>query len=474
MTPALDLSALLTGLGRDGDERLSVCHRDGDGTFVVELVTVREAGTTAHKYMNQDCYFGTAPLHERVSSGRGNAADVVGIRELLADLDVGPGKMPSFAAAEDVIRDLSALLDAAPTAVVETGHGLHPHWALERDDTTDWTDETSPKWCQAVSLCRRWGRLVAHIAERHGGSVDPVYDLARELRVPGSMNRKDTPVRVTMRLAEAQPVTLDRLARVLDEQEVVEHTEDRALLDPVVSDVTSWSFAEQTCRYAHTMIGGWTKDKPAARHPWLVAQATRVSAAHRYGCLSKDDHATAVTALTARFRTLLNVGRRRSEYPGEVAGAFAWGLARAQTLSDTHLRAELGQHAHRGQELCPELAATDLNQVHAVFRRWFGPAYDLDVLDSVLAAAAAGLVLDGDPVNLLVVGRLRGRQDRVRVHAGRSRRGGYLHHQLRGSAAVGHLLQGEGEQRHRRGTAQDRCPRRAGTQGRHLDHVDGP
>lgn len=48
-------------------------------------------------------------------------------------------------------------------------------------------------------------------------------------------------------------------------------------------------------------------------------------------------------------------------------------------------------------------APTALETAHAAFRRWFGPHYDLDVLNAVLAAAAAER-LQGDPLWLLVVG----------------------------------------------------------------------
>ena len=47
-------------------------------------------------------------------------------------------------------------------------------------------------------------------------------------------------------------------------------------------------------------------------------------------------------------------------------------------------------------------AAVTLDQCHAVFRRWLGQEYDLDVLDAVLCALAAER-LDGDPLWLLVI-----------------------------------------------------------------------
>src|SRR5262245_43225366 len=43
-----------------------------------------------------------------------------------------------------------------------------------------------------------------------------------------------------------------------------------------------------------------------------------------------------------------------------------------------------------------------LDHVHAVFRKWLGPEYDMDTLNAVLAAAAAQR-LPGDPVWLLYI-----------------------------------------------------------------------
>jgi hypothetical protein len=48
---------------------------------------------------------------------------------------------------------------------------------------------------------------------------------------------------------------------------------------------------------------------------------------------------------------------------------------------------------------------TTLADVHAVFRKWFGPEYDTDVIDAVLATAAAEHLV-GDPLWLLVISGL--------------------------------------------------------------------
>ena len=50
----------------------------------------------------------------------------------------------------------------------------------------------------------------------------------------------------------------------------------------------------------------------------------------------------------------------------------------------------------------PEHPKVTLAEVHAVFHKWFGPEYDIDVIDAVMATAAAER-LAGDPLWLLVV-----------------------------------------------------------------------
>ena len=399
-TQGTELARLLEALGRDSRERLSVSTMPG-GRFSTVLTTVAEAPELVDPA--GDCWYGVAALDPALSEGRGAAKDVVGVRELYADLDVKVGGLPSFAAAEAVVAELSAMLGTVPVAVVHSGHGLQPHWALERDQTTDWPDSTDSRWTTASALFRRWGRLVAHVAEKHGGAVDNVYDLSRVLRVPGTVNRKDTPVHVTVVWPEGGPVELKRLAEVLDEMNVPEAPEDRERLDEELSAPSSWKWAEVSCGYSATMVKGWKGDKPTERHPWLVAQAIRLVSAFRLGCLTEEDYGAAKAVLVEKFRTRLNVGRKRKESPGEVAGAFSWAVARVSTYSDDRAREELGKHRH-GAPPPPEQSPADLDAVHEVFHRWLGDDYDTDVLDAVLASAASGLKSEGDVVNLLVVG----------------------------------------------------------------------
>src|SRR4051794_37358761 len=90
-----DLRDLLDLLGRDDDERVTICHDDG-GRFDVEWTTVGKAHVVAERFAGQDCWFSAQPLHPRVVTGRGTARDVVGLRDLYADLDVKDGGLSRY------------------------------------------------------------------------------------------------------------------------------------------------------------------------------------------------------------------------------------------------------------------------------------------------------------------------------------------------------------------------------------------
>jgi hypothetical protein len=81
-----DLAKLLDVLGRDPVERLSINRLDG-GCFKSVIVPVGSAARWVPDPA-KDWWYGTAALHPRVASGRGYAKDVVGVREVSADLDV--------------------------------------------------------------------------------------------------------------------------------------------------------------------------------------------------------------------------------------------------------------------------------------------------------------------------------------------------------------------------------------------------
>jgi hypothetical protein len=344
-----DLRRLLAALGRDPSERMTINYIPLAGGWESKPTTVAEAPALADKYGDLDCYFGSQRIRE-IKFGRGYATDVIGLRSLNCDLDVKAGGMPSWDAARGVIDTLTELLGVAPVGIVNSGHGLQPHWALEPGEGTDWTDEKDPRWLDAVALWNRWGRLVAHIAAQWGGNADGVFDLARVMRVPGTINRKKdddgypASVGTSLELTYGAPVSLDQLRDLLDDRGIVEQPKDRMVAGEIQSAAGTWEWADVTCPVAEAMIAGWSTDPiVGGRHPWLNGQAIRLAAAHRSGCLTEKDHKDAANALAKAFRSALAKSPVRQETPDEIASTIKWGV---RAVEGKPTADEAATHAH--------------------------------------------------------------------------------------------------------------------------------
>lgn len=328
-------------------EHVSVCHQAPGGAFRADIVPAEDAHAAARALgQGVNVWFGVNPV-PLAGSGRGSIEDVTRWAALWADLDVKPGGLPNFDAARAVIRDLAAMLNAEPVAVIYSGHGLQPIWLLDPDDpetnTTDPTNRTA-----AIAKLRRWGRLVARVAADYDGQVDSVFELARVLRVPGTTNLKDTPVPVVALSGTGYALTVAEVAEALDAYGVPELPEDTERLGAVVAPPGEWEWATVTCNYVRGMVAGWAADPAkAGRHPWLVSQATRLAAAHRLGCVTEADYRAAWDALGARFAYLLTTGQARREQPRERADAATWGVRRVAAMTDERAARELGNHTHR-------------------------------------------------------------------------------------------------------------------------------
>jgi P4 family phage/plasmid primase-like protien len=344
-TESATFPELLDLLGFIEEERVSVCHQPVGGRFTVTIVSPADAGTVIEEVTEDaNIWFGVNPIRSDVT-GRGAEIEVTRLACLHSDLDIKPGGLPSFEVAEAVINDLSDILGVRPVAIVSSGHGLQPYWAVDpTDERADLTDPASN--AAARTLLRRFGRLAAAVADRYGGKIDSVYDLARVMRVPGTVNRKAEPKPVTATLDMGAPLTIERIAEVLDEMNIPAQVGDDESFGEIVSDPHQWGWAPSTCPYVEKMISGWGNDRPEARHPWLIGQLTRLAAAHRNGCLTEADHQAAIGALGRHMTTLLARAPTRDLAPSEIEQAHAWGVRRVAAMTEGHLTLELGQHDH--------------------------------------------------------------------------------------------------------------------------------
>ncbi|WP_167380134.1 AAA family ATPase [Mycobacterium gastri] len=285
------------------------------------------------------------PIHSAITTA-GTPRSV--INPLLADLDVAPGKCATIEVAHAVVDDLSAILGTRPSAIVDSGHGLHPYWPVADGQIVDGDIRV------ARALVRRWGRLVTAVAGARKAETDNVFDLARMMRVPGTRNNKSVngqgALPVTGYADSGAPLAMAEIDERLTEVGVIEEPGDRDNHAEEISPPSEWTWAEQTCAYVARMVEAWASDAPkpgAGRHPWLVNQMVRLNCAHRCGCIAKADYRAAYTTLAQRFGELVRgTEPRREPQRHEVAGAWDYGRTRTAAKTDEAVHAELGGHEH--------------------------------------------------------------------------------------------------------------------------------
>ncbi|NIL64326.1 hypothetical protein [Salinispora arenicola] len=185
----------------DSPGHIHICSTDDwTGRVFADL----DAATRYTTYLNGQ---GREGIYTRITSlrtdrqigGRGGAADSAALPALWADLDLaGPGHAeqdlpPDEAAGRQVIAATGL---PEPTIWIHSGGGLYPIWLLDQPHQI-----TADNLDHARQLARDWQRVIEHAAAAHGWRYGRgVGDLARVLRIPGTINRKaglQRPCRIT-------------------------------------------------------------------------------------------------------------------------------------------------------------------------------------------------------------------------------------------------------------------------------------
>ncbi len=194
-TPALQPAVVrrwLTILHGDAPGLTHICSTgDWAGKAFADL----DAATGYVRYLDgerrEGIYVRVTTLQAALPPGqRGGAADSAALPALWADLDLaGPGHAetdlpPDEAAGRQVIADTGL---PEPTLWIHSGGGLYPIWLLNQPHhiTGDNAD-------QAKTLTKQWQAVIEHAAASAGWRYGRgVGDLARVLRIPGTINRKE-------------------------------------------------------------------------------------------------------------------------------------------------------------------------------------------------------------------------------------------------------------------------------------------
>jgi AAA domain len=210
-----DARILLQALGDDG--YLSACWEETPGgkfrwrvgTPATALAKIDEIGDTTNVWYGVNRMAGPP-----ARGGRGEATDITRVTCLWADLD--PDKPGYPGSLEEALTIIDGLPD--PAFIIHSGHGAQPIWLLTGDEFDTGTPE---RHADITGLMKRWGQLISSRARARDWDVDPVWDLARILRVPGTLNLKDParPVRARLEQVGGAALTYGEVLGLLAEHE---------------------------------------------------------------------------------------------------------------------------------------------------------------------------------------------------------------------------------------------------------------
>jgi len=165
---------------------------------------VDAAAECAASLEGEEVYFGTslqnkaAAIERATKEGepprpesrvRGHASTAVGIPGFWLDLDwVDPAhKKENYPPNKAQCLRLVAELPAPPTLILDTGGGLHLWWLFNEF----WHFLDDPDRVRAADLSAKWQIFAHETAQRLGKwKVDSTFDLARVMRIPGTVSQK--------------------------------------------------------------------------------------------------------------------------------------------------------------------------------------------------------------------------------------------------------------------------------------------
>lgn len=151
--------------------------------------TYVEAGGDLSRFKGgADVYLGVAlSSGSMAATRRPGAADAVAIGGVWADVDVngGPeGKTHAAPSVDDARKVIESM--GSPTLLVGSGYGLQAWWCLE----DIWVFGSDAEREQAGRVVHGWQAMLRKLAEKHGWKIDATHDLARLMRLPGTVNGK--------------------------------------------------------------------------------------------------------------------------------------------------------------------------------------------------------------------------------------------------------------------------------------------
>lgn len=173
--------------------------KQGKKTYWFEVGEWEEAAETAIELAKRrkDVYFGVGLRKEELPAPhRGSEEDIICIPGVWMDIDIKGDAHTEEALPPDLNAAIDLLYEfpLPPSILVNSGHGLHGYWKFDQPWRMD-TDESRREGKQYLS---DFQGTIRKYAAKKGWNLDNTADLARVLRVPGTLNLKGDPIEVTI------------------------------------------------------------------------------------------------------------------------------------------------------------------------------------------------------------------------------------------------------------------------------------
>jgi len=231
---------------------------------------VAAAAAAVEALTGRDVYVGVG-LAERDygPSQRCPADQVAGLTAAWADFDVLSEAHPKKSLPASIEQALSvAPLEMPPSVVVATGNGAHAWWLLKEPYLFD-TDQERKR---AASVVLRWQTLLRFNAANRGWAFDRLADLARVLRVPGTLNHKD---RAHPKLVKVHQVT-DRRYNLSDLEDYLDQlgipkqeTNEQKATTTVTQPADSSIVINLNAQLPEDLIKRWIEVDMRFRNTWF-------------------------------------------------------------------------------------------------------------------------------------------------------------------------------------------------------------
>lgn len=203
------------------------------------------------------------PLHRCPSD------KITGLAGFWADLDLKSDAHAKTKLPTTIADALSVIpTEMAPTLVVATGNGAHAWWLFKEPLMFDSEQERR----QAAALISRWQSLLRLNAASKGWAFDRLSDLARVLRIPGTINAKDPE-------NPKDVVVHSNSGRRYNPSDFAEFLDDTGIADPDTEKGAAREWGEQfrdkplmvnpKARIPQETLDGWMAQDMRFRNTWL-------------------------------------------------------------------------------------------------------------------------------------------------------------------------------------------------------------